>query len=316
VSEENIISNPDVKNIYEIPLKFEDQKFGNKILAKLNLNTRSSNLKKWKIFVDIVNNAKRVVKIGIVGKYVDIGDYKLPDSYVSVLEAIRHAAAENKVRSDVRWINAKDFEKDEKNLKILKGVNGIIVPGGFGSSGVEGKIKTIRFARENKIPYLGLCYGLQLAVVEFARNVCKLTAANTTEIDSKTKHPVIDFLPWQKKLISESKYGATMRLGGQVTIIKPNTLARKLYGKEKIIERFRHRYEINPKYIEILEKNGFVFSGEADKKFTKGERVMQIGELKNHPFFIGSQFHPEFTSRPMKPNPLFDGLIKACVKKL
>ena len=313
--EENIISNPDVKNIYEVPLKFEDQEFINKILSKLGLKPRSSNLKVWKKFVDIVNNAEKVIKIGVVGKYVNIGDYKLPDSYVSVLEAIKHAAATNNVRAEVKWIDAKDFEKDEKNLKILENVDGIIVPGGFGSLGVEGKIKAIRFARENKIPYLGLCFGLQLAVVEFARHVCNLDNAHSTEIDENTPHPVIDFLPWQKEHISQSKYGATMRLGGQITEIKPNTLAQKLYGKKQIIERFRHRYEINPKHIELLEKNGFVFSGEADKKYTKGERVMQIGELRDHPFFIGSQFHPEFTSRPLRPNPLFKGFIKAVVKR-
>jgi len=196
--EENIISNPDVKNIYEVPLKFEDQEFINKILSKLGLKPRSSNLKVWKKFVDIVNNAEKVIKIGVVGKYVNIGDYKLPDSYVSVLEAIKHAAATNNVRAEVKWIDAKDFEKDEKNLKILENVDGIIVPGGFGSLGVEGKIKAIRFARENKIPYLGLCFGLQLAVVEFARHVCNLDNAHSTEIDENTPHPVIDFSLWKK----------------------------------------------------------------------------------------------------------------------
>ncbi len=312
VKENDIISNPDIKNVYEVPLKFEQQQFGDKILSKFGLKPRSSDLKEWKKFVEAINNVKKVVKIGVVGKYVDIGDYKLPDSYVSVLEAIRHAAAANNVCAEVEWIDAKDFERDEKNLKILNHVDGIIVPGGFGSSGVEGKIKAIRFARENNIPYLGLCFGLQLAVVEFARHVCGLNGAHSTEIDKNPTHPVIDFLPWQKEIIAQSKYGATMRLGGQKTKIKPNTLAHRLYGKLEVTERFRHRYEINPKYIKILEKNGFVFSGEADERYTKGERVMQIGELPDHPFFIGSQFHPEFTSRPLRPNPLFKGFIEAC----
>ncbi len=315
VEKENIISNPDVKNIYEVPLKFEEQEFGNKILSKVDLKSRKSDLKEWKNFVKVMNEAKKVVKIGVVGKYVDIGDYKLPDSYVSVLEAIKHAAVANNVKADVVWIDAKQFEKDEKSMKILEEMNGIIVPGGFGSSGVEGKIKAAGFAREKKIPYLGLCYGLQMAVIEFSRNVCELKDANTTEIDENTKHPVVDFLPWQKELIKKSEYGATMRLGGQKTKIKRGTLAYKLYGKDEIVERFRHRYEINPKYIGILEKNGFVFSGEADKKYTKGERVMQIGELSDHPFFIGSQFHPEFTSRPLRPNPMFKGFIEAAAKR-
>ncbi len=311
IEKDCILSNPDVKNIYEIPMEFKKQNFGNKILKKFGMEEKESDLKDWKKFVDSTNNPKKAIQIGVVGKYVDIGDYKLPDSYVSVLEAIKHASAANNIKSEVNWIDAKDFEKDDKKLDILNEMDGIIVPGGFGSSGVEGKIKAIKFARENNIPYLGLCFGLQLAVIEFARNVCNIEDAHSTEINENTENPVVDFLPWQRKLIEESKYGATMRLGGQTTKIKTNTLARKLYGKKEVTERFRHRYEINPKYIDILEKNGFVFSGEADDKYTKGERVMQIGELPEHPFFIGSQFHPEFTSRPLKPNSLFKGFIKA-----
>lgn len=315
VDKDNIISNPDVKSIYVVPLNFENQDFGNKILKKFGLKERDSNLEEWKSFVEKMDSAEKKVKIGVVGKYFDIGDYKLPDSYVSVIEAIKHAAAANRVEAEIVWIDSKDFERDEKNLEMLKEVDGVIVPGGFGSSGVEGKIKAIQYVRENNIPYLGLCFGLQLAVVEFARHVCGLADAHSTEINENSPHPVIDFLPWQKGLIAKSKYGATMRLGGQTTRIKPNTLAHKLYGKEEVIERFRHRYEINPKYIELLEKSGFVFSGEADKRHTRGERVMQIGELPNHPFFIGSQFHPEFTSRPLRPNPLFKGFVEAAVKR-
>jgi CTP synthase len=310
VLKEDIISDPDVDNIYKVPLEFEKQGFGNKILSKLGLETARSNLTDWRQFVENMN-AKRQIPIGIVGKYFDIGNFRLPDAYISVIEAIKHAAAANSVRADIRWIVSTDFEKTDMNLEVLENVCGIIVPGGFGHSGVEGKIAAINVARENNIPYLGLCFGLQLAVVEFARNVCGLEGAHSTEIDETTKYPVVDFLPWQKKLIAKSKYGATMRLGGQIIKIKPNTLAHKLYGKNTVLERFRHRYEINPKYVDILEKHGFVFSGESEKD----EGIMQIGELprEKHNFFIGTQGHPEFTSRPLKPNPLFNGFMKACM---
>ena len=310
VVKEDIISNPNLDSIYELPLYFEKQDFGNKILGKFGMESRDSDLGKWNEFVDNLKNGRKAVKIGIVGKYFDIGEYKLPDAYVSVIEAIKHAAANNLVKAEISWIDSKDFERDRSKLNTLKNFDGIIVPGGFGPSGVEGKFLAIEFVRENNIPFLGLCYGLQLAVIEFARNVCNLGDAHTTEIKFGCSNPVIDFLPWQKKIVEESNYGATMRLGGQIVLIKPNTLAHKLYEKTEVIERFRHRYEINPKYVEVLEKNGFVFSGESKKD----EGIMQIGELPNHKFFIGSQFHPEFTSRPLKPNPLYDGFIKACMK--
>ena len=309
VANDDIISNPNLESIYELPLYFEKQDFGNKILKKFGIEARNSDLQKWKEFVDNLKNGGKTVKIGIVGKYFDIGEYKLPDAYVSVIEAIKHAAANNLVKAEISWIDSKDFEKDKNKLETLRNFNGVIVPGGFGPSGVEGKILAIQFLRENDIPFLGLCYGLQLAVIEFARNVCNLEDSHTTEISASCVNPVIDFLPWQKKLIEESKYGATMRLGGQTVLIKENTLAHKLYGKTEAIERFRHRYEINPKYVDGLIKNGFVFSGESKKD----EGIMQIGELPDHKFFIGSQFHPEFTSRPLKPNPLYDGFIKACM---
>jgi len=309
VHKENIISDPNLGNIYELPLIFEEQMFADKILKKLNVESKKSNIEEWKNYIDRIKQLKETVKIGIVGKYFDIGAFKLSDSYVSVIEAVKHAAWNNDVTLQIEWIDSKDFEKNPERLKILKELDGIIVPGGFGASGIEGKVIAIQFARENNIPYLGLCYGLQLAVIEYARNVCGLKDANSTEINHQTSYPVIDLLPWQKKILEESKYGATMRLGGQAVEIKPNTLAHKLYGKDKVIERFRHRYEINPEYVDILIKNGFVFSGKAEK-----ENIMQIGELPNHKFFIGSQFHPEFTSRPLKPNPLFDGFIKSAIK--
>ena len=312
VNSEDIIANPDVENIYEIPLKLDEQKIGDKILKKLALKTKKSDLSDWRKFVERMNSATKEVKIGIVGKYFDVGKYKLRDSYISVIEAIKHAAGANDVQPKMMWINAKDFEEKEKNLKIFDSVNGIIVPGGFGSGGVEGKILAIKYARIKKIPFLGLCFGFQLAVVEYAKNVCGLEDANTTEVDSETKIPVVDFLPWQKELIKQSKYGATMRLGAQVIRIKKNTLAWRLYGNDRVIERFRHRYEINPKYIDELETHGFIFSGESEKD----EKIMQIGELPEHKhkFFIGTQAHPEFTSRPLKPNPLFNGFIRASIK--
>lgn len=311
VKEDEIISNPDIANIYELPLMFEEQGLCDKILEKLNLKSRKKDLKKWKKFVKKIKNLNKTVKIGIVGKYFDIGEFQIPDSYVSVIEAVKHAAWHNDVKPKIEWIDSKVFEKNKEKLSLLDKMDGVIVPGGFGGSGVEGKISAIEYVRKNNIPYLGLCFGLQLVVVEFARNVCGLRGAHTTEVNPKTKYPVIDFLPWQKKLIKQKKYGATMRLGGQVVMINKDTLAHKLYGKEKVVERFRHRYEVNPEYTKTLEKNGLVFSGRSSKE----KNIMQIAELPDHKLFISSQFHPEFTSRPVKPNPLFDGFIKACIRK-
>jgi CTP synthase len=310
VNEEDVISDPEIENIYKLPLIFEQEKFGDKILKKLGMQHVNPKIREWQEFIEKVECIEKQVKIGIVGKYFDIGKFQLPDSYVSVIEAIKHAAWHNDRKPSIDWINSKQFEEKEENLQILKKVDGIIVPGGFGKTGVEGKILAIRHARENNIPFLGLCLGLQLAVVEFARNACGLADANTTEIVPDTPHPVIDLLPEQKEILRKSKYGATMRLGSQPVRIKKDTLAFKLYGREEVVERFRHRYEINPEYVVTLEQNGFVFSG-----MTTDNRIMQIGELPKHPFFIGSQFHPEFTSRALKPNPLFNGFIHACLKK-
>jgi CTP synthase len=309
VEKEDIISDPDVKNVYEIPVLFEKQKLGNRILEKLNLKPKKSDMKEWKDFIRRIKNIKKTVKIGIVGKYFDIGKFKLPDAYISVIEAIKHAAWHNNVKPELEWIDSKVFEKNPGKLSMLKKMDGIIVPGGFGLTGIEGKIAAIKYVRENRIPYLGLCLGMQLAVIEFARNVCGLKGAHTTEVDPDTPYPVVDLLPWQKKLIKEHRYGATMRLGGHIVKIKPHTRAYKLYEKTEVIERFRHRYEINPKYVKLLQENGLVFSGT-----TPDGKIMQIAELPDHKFMISTQFHPEFTSRPLKPNPLFKGFIKACIK--
>lgn len=309
VRKEHVISNPDVKTIYEIPLIFEQQGLTKNILTSFGLDYKPGKLKEWETFVKNIKNATKEVKIGIVGKYFDIGDFTLEDSYISVIEALKHASWAHHVTPSIQWIDSKDFEKDGENIKTLAPFDGIIVPGGFGSSGVEGKIAAIRYCRENNIPFLGLCYGMQLAVVEFARDACKLNMAHSTEI-AKTNHPVVCLLPEQIEKMKKSQYGATMRLGGQDIKIIKNSIAEKLYGKNVITERFRHRYEINPEYVEKLKNHGLVFSG-----MTPDEKIMQIIELPDHTFFMGSQFHPEFTSRPMKPNPLYLGFIQACLMK-
>ena len=310
VNEEDVISDPEIENIYKLPLIFEEERFGDKILSKFGLPPIKPKNEEWKRFIKKVEEIKEVVKVGIVGKYFDIGQFRLPDSYVSVIEAIKHASWHNNRKPMIQWIDSKTFEENVEALSVMKEVDGIIVPGGFGKTGIEGKIMAIQYARENNIPFLGLCLGLQLAVVEFARNVCGLKDANSTEIDPDTPYPVIDLLPEQKEILKKSKYGATMRLGGQLVKIKTGTLAYRLYKRTEVVERFRHRYEINPEYVDVLEAHGFVFSG-----MTPDGRIMQIGEIPANRFFIGSQFHPEFTSRVLKPNPLFDGFIQACIKK-
>jgi len=311
VSEEDVISDSNIDNVYGVPLLFEDQELCKKILRKLGLRKEEIDLNTWKNYIAKIKKLEKKVKIGIVGKYFDIGAFKLSDSYISVIEAVKHAAWNNNVRPEIEWIDSKIFEKQPRKIVNLKKVDGIIVPGGFGLSGVEGKIATIKYARENKIPYLGLCLGMQLAVVEYARNVCEMKGANTTEVDKNTPYPVIDFIPDQVKIVTESRYGATMRLGAYPAMLSEGSLIRKLYDNQsKVYERHRHRYEVNPQYIETLEKNGFVFSGRSPDGV-----LMEFMELPNHPYFTGTQAHPEFKSRPMKPAPLFDGLIKAAKKK-
>jgi len=306
VHEDDVISNEDVDNIYAVSLIFEKQDLCKKILHKLNLRRDHDDMQGWEKFIKKIRTLKNTVKIGIVGKYFDIGTSQLSDSYISVIEAVKHAAWNNNLMPDIRWIDSKIFEKDPKKLKSLDELDGIIVPGGFGLSGIEGKIQTIRYARENKIPYLGLCLGMQLAVVEYARNVCGMKNAHTAEFDKKTSFPVIDFIPDQIKIVQESRYGATMRLGAWPAILKKGSLIYKLYGEDKVSERHRHRYEVNPEYIEKLEQCGIIFSGRSPDGV-----LMEFMEIPNHPYFVGTQAHPEFKSRPLKPAPLFNGLIKA-----
>ncbi len=305
-----IFAAPDVDSIYEVPLILEDQGLTKQLLEKLGVKPRpSKGFKEWKSFISRIKNLKKTVRIGVVGKYFDTGDFSLEDSYISVIESIKHAAWNNDARPEIVWIDSKSFEKDEKKLKELDKVDGLIIPGGFGSSGIEGKIKAIRYVREKNIPFLGLCYGMQLAVVEFARNKCGMEGANSTEIDKMTQFPVIDIMESQKKNIKEGKYGATMRLGRYEAILKKGSLVHKLYGKETVYERHRHRYEVNPRFIERIEKEGLLFSG-----VSPDGTLMEFIELPGHRFFAATQGHPEFKSRPLRPAPLFDGLVKAALK--
>jgi len=310
VHEEDVISNEDVDNIYSVSLLFEKQDICKKILRKLNLRKDHNDLEGWAKFIKKIRRLDNTVAIGIVGKYFDIGTSQLSDSYISVIEAVKHAAWNNNLQPDVRWIDSKLFEDDPSKLSSLDDLDGIIVPGGFGLSGVDGKIETIRYARENNIPYLGLCLGMQLAVVEYARNCCGLTGAHTTEVDKNAPHPVIDFIPEQVKILQESRYGATMRLGAYPAVMKKGTTIQKLYDATKVSERHRHRYEVNPEYVEKLERCGLVFSGRSPDGV-----LMEFMELPKHPYFVGTQAHPEFKSRPLRPAPLFDGLIKAAKKR-
>ncbi len=311
ISSEDVISMPDVtgeatpNTIYIIPLDLEKERLGGKILRKLNLKKKKEpDWAEWKDSVSRILNPSKVINIALVGKYIGIGEYKLADSYISIIEALKHAGDKNDVKVNIGLVNSKDFEEDNAGLERLKEFQGIIVPGGFGSTGTEGKIKAIKFARENNIPFLGLCFGMQLAVVEFARNVCRLDA-NSAEIVSGIKDNVIDILPEQKGI---SAKGGTMRLGAYKALLKDGTRTRGIYGSDEIYERHRHRYEVNPDYHKILEDNGMVFSGTSPDR-----KLVEFIELPRHKFFIATQAHPEFKSSLLKPSPLFDGFVKACL---
>lgn len=308
VPEECVISAPDIDTVYEIPLNFERDNLSKIILKKLRLKPKKSDLKDWEELVKSVKAAKERVKIGIVGKYFGTGDFVLSDAYISVIEAIKHACYKQGVKAEMDWINSEVFEKEPEKIEELSQYDGILVPGGFGGRGIEGKIKAIQYCRENKIPYFGLCYGMQLMVIEYARNVLGIQEAHTTEINVETKHPVIDIMPEQKKNLLECNYGGSMRLGAYDAILEKDTIAGSAYGKTKISERHRHRYEVNPKYVERIEKAGLVFSGKSPNGI-----LMEIAELpkEQHPFFLATQFHPEFKSSPLKSHPLFLEFVKA-----
>ncbi|MCX6814171.1 MAG: CTP synthase [Candidatus Aenigmarchaeota archaeon] len=302
---ERVINCYDIDNIYKIPIFLQDVGIDEEIIKILKLPRRDGNDRteyhKWKELVEKINSANMEVTVGIVGKYTSVHD-----SYLSILKAIEHTSPYLGIRPKIQWIEATHITPENVKQK-MEGVDGIIVPGGFGERGTEGKIECIRYARENDIPFFGLCFGFQMAVIEFSRNVCGLKGANSTEIDDETPHPVIFILPEQEEI---KGLGGTMRLGGFDLGIEKNTFAHKLYGKNSARERFRHRWNVNPKYIETLEKHGLVFSGRAPEK-----KIMQILELPGKRFFVGTQFHPELTSRPINPHPLFRGFLEACLKK-
>jgi CTP synthase len=313
VRADHVVSAPDIESIYEVPLNFDADGLGDILLKQLKIKAkgRRSDLREWRALVKRLRRGGREVRIAVVGKYFDTGDFVLSDAYISVIEAIKFSAAKLGIRARITWLNSKDFERGGANLASLKKFNGIIVPGGFGETGIEGKIKVIRYAREHKIPYFGLCYGMQLAIVEYARSVLKIKDAHTVEIAPETKNPVIGIMPDQKKKLERSDYGATMRLGAYPAYLKKGTIARSAYGKEIIEERHRHRYEVNPVYVERLEKAGLVFSGVSPDRV-----LMEITELPRtkHPFFLGTQFHPELQARPLRPHPLFTEFLKASLK--
>ncbi len=310
VHEKDVISAPDVSTIYEVPINFEKEGLGNRLLKKFDLNPRRRDLTTWKAFMRRVRRIVNPVKIGIAGKYFGTGNFTLADSYISVIEALKHAAWHHGRRPELTWLDAERYEKDPKATKELSQFDGIVVPGGFGERGVEGKIKVIEYARKNRIPYLGLCYGLQLAVIEFARHACRMPGAHTTEVDPKTKYPVIRTMAEQMAKIQERELGGTMRLGAERCRLKPGTKARGAYGKSLVSERHRHRYEIDNAFLERLEKRGLIASG-----LNPERGLVEIMELKGHPFFLGTQFHPELKSRPLRPHPLFRAFIRAATLK-
>ena len=312
---ENVISAPDIKSIYDVPLNFEKDKISSVIMKTLHMRTKAHNgeLDEWRKFVEKSRKTKKELKVAVVGKYFDTGDFVLSDAYISVIEAIKFSSYWNGAHTTLTWINSKEFETDPKKVKDLAGYDGIIVPGGFGESGIEGVIMAIEYARKNKIPYLGLCYGMQLAVIEYARHVIGWKDAHTAEINPKASHVVIDIMPDQKKLLEDGKYGASMRLGAYPAMLRKGTIAQTAYGINEISERHRHRYEVNPAYVDEIEKGGMVFSGTSPDG-----RLMEIVELPKdvHPFFLGTQFHPEFKARPLHPHPLFSAFIQAVLKRL
>lgn len=313
VHREDVISAPDVESIYDVPVNFEKDHLSDILLKKLGLKARKSvGLGEWEKKVKRIKGTKEVLKVGVVGKYFKTGDFVLSDAYISVIEALKHAACAVGRKLELTWIDSMIFEEDSKQLKGLKKYDGILIPGGFGSRGIEGKIKAIEFCRKNKIPYFGLCYGMQLAVIEYARHVAKLAGAHTTEVDQKAKHPVVDIMPEQKENLRKKNYGATMRLGHYPAKIFPETLAAKAYGTSQIVERHRHRYEVNPEYVDQLREAGMVFSATSPNGV-----LMEIAELskKDHPFFLATQFHPEFQSSLLHPHPLFVAFLDACKKK-
>lgn len=311
VDARDIIAAPDVDSIYRIPLDFERQGFADRLLEKLSLHSRRrKDMKDWQQLVRVSTTSKKTVRIGIIGKYFSTGDFTLSDVYLSVIEATKHAAWFHKARPELVWLNSEAYERDPKLLKELDDLDGVIIPGGFGSRAVEGKIAAIQHIRTHGIPYLGICYGMQLAVVEYARHVLKLKDANTAEINESSTNPVIHIMPEQIKNLAGKKYGGTMRLGAYPCVLASGSRARDAYGTRTTSERHRHRYEVNNSYRARLEKNGLRIVGSSPDK-----RLVEIIELSDHPFFVAVQFHPEFKSRPTRPHPLFRDLLRTALER-
>lgn len=301
VAKEAVIECRDMRSIYEVPLALEEQNFAQVALKLLQTEDKTAELTEWRDLVERINNTKTTIKIAIAGKYT-----RLSDAYISVVEAVKHAGYANNVKAEIKWINSEDCIDKEKCEELLSDVSGVIVPGGFGVRGVEGKLNVIKYVRENNIPFLGICLGMQCAVSEFARNVAGLKGANSTEFDEGTPYPVVDLMLEQKNV---KGYGGTMRLGAYDCHIKKGTKAYEVYGSTKISERHRHRYEVNTDYIEKLKSSGLVFSGMSPDRM-----LSEIIEIPSLDWFVACQFHPEFKSRPERPHPLFLGLIKAAIK--
>jgi len=299
VDENSVFSAPDIDTIYRLPLYLKKENLDKVIAKYLNIEYRKPDLKDWESIVESLSSLEDKVNIAIVGKYIE-----LKDAYKSIIEAFTHSQIVNKVKVNLKWINSDELTEDNIGEK-LGDVDGILVPGGFGERGIEGKILTAKFARENNIPYFGICLGMQVAVIEFARNVAGLKNANSTEFNEDTPHPVIDLMPEQKNI---DKKGGTMRLGAYRCVLKEGTKVREIYGEPVIYERHRHRYEFNPRYRPILEEKGLVVSGIYEEK-----NLAEIIELPNHRWFVACQFHPEFKSKPLNPHPLFVDFVKATI---
>ena len=302
VVKEAVIECRDMKSIYEVPLALEEQNFANVVLKLLQTPERKSDLSAWRELVEKINHPKASIKIAIAGKYT-----KLSDAYISVVESIKHAGYSDSVKTEIKWINSEECLEKDKCKELMSDVDGVIVPGGFGVRGIEGKLNVIKYARENNVPFLGICLGMQCAVIEYARNVAGIKDANSTEFDENAANPVIDLMLEQKNV---KGYGATMRLGAYDCNIKKGTKAHEVYGTTKISERHRHRYEVNTDYIDRLKNSGLIFSG-----MSPDGMLSEIIELPELDWFVACQFHPEFKSRPERPHPLFKGLIDAVIKQ-
>ncbi len=299
VDVEGVVSALDAANIYEIPLVLHAEGLDSYVVKHLGVEAAEPNLTEWQALVRRMSKAQRTVRIGLVGKYVTLGD-----SYLSVVEAVKHGGIAHDAKVEIVWIASDDLTE---NHDVLATLDGILVPGGFGVRGIEGKVAAIRYAREQNIPFLGLCLGLQCAVIEFARDACGLTDANSSEFEATTPHPVIDLMPDQKDILNK---GGTMRLGVWACKLEPGSTAHQLYGESVVLERHRHRYEVNNRYRRVMEENGMRFSGT-----TIEGRLVEIIEIPSHPFFLATQFHPEFKSRPTRPHPLFRGFVGAALER-